>query len=636
MVVTKAFVSGVVRKVASRAMTADCRDSWCVSPLRLMGALGFLLTVGCQTGEASEVTTERFSVRHLLRDPGQQMPVGVRELPPGSLDEQMLDLVSAVPECVTSKAALDVRAEGFILVVTAPKSTMAEVRQALAEIAHSSSSSFGSPAWRADVPRTWDEVALASLELPNAATGVSARHVSSEFYYGIPATTVFRSFPVYHPDREPAGYRDGLAQAQPEVVFDAGTLHTKQEWIDAGEQVFHWPINLRPFDEEALTQMRQTLAAVPTAVASDGTLPYYRFVVREPGKVEIGTFSCAMCHSRVMEDGSVIVGAQGNLPFDRFLVVDEQPIPDELARAGLVGLFGMPAVPGALPPFPPGMSSAEITAAFRAIPPGVLARHGTSVTSPVQVPDLIGIEGRRYLDRTGLVRHRGIGDLMRYAALNQDLDLLSDYGGFVPDLAGVDAMLAGPLPPGAPSREELHTRVQDPKQRFRYSDEQLYALSLFVYSLQPPSNPNANGELARRGQEVFEAEGCARCHTPPLYTSNELVPAPGFRVPDALRESEAIRSRGVDTDGRLTMSTRRGTGFYKVPSLLGVWYRGPFGHDGSAATLEEWFDPARLREDHVPRGWNPGGGPRAILGHEFGLDLDERDRAALLAFLRTL
>lgn len=496
--------------------------------------------------------------------------------------------------------------------------------------------SFARAAWVAEVPRTWDEAALATLELPNAVTGVPARHVGADFYYRIPATTIWRSHPVYHPDHEPPGYREGLARTAPEIVFVAERLTTREQWIAAGAEVFHWPIRLRPFDDDAMAELRQQLAAVPTAVARDGTLPYYRFVVREPGVVEFGTFSCAMCHSRVMPDGSVITGAQGNLPFDRNLVAADQPVPDDLARAGLVGLFGMPSVPGVAPPFPADITAAGIIAAFRAIPPGVLARHGTSVTSPVQVPDLIGIAGRRYLDRTGLVRHRGIGDLMRYAALNQDLDLLSDYGGFVPDVAGIEAQPPGALPPDAPPREVLSAGVRDPAQRFRYSDEQLYALALFMYELQPPPNPNAMDGLARRGREVFAAEDCARCHTPPLYTSNELVPAPGFRVPEALRASEAIRSRGVGTDATLTTTTRRGTGFYKVPSLRGVWYRGPFGHSGAAATLEEWFDPRRLRDDHVPQGWNPDGRPRAIPGHEFGLDLDDGDRAALIAFLKTL
>ena len=38
------------------------------------------------------------------------------------------------------------------------------------------------------------------------------------------------------------------------------------------------------------------------------------------------------------------------------------------------------------------------------------------------------------------------------------------------------------------------------------------------------------------------------------------------------------------------MQAMRGTGYYKVPSLKGVWYRGPFEHNASIATLEDWFD----------------------------------------------
>ena len=51
-----------------------------------------------------------------------------------------------------------------------------------------------------------------------------------------------------------------------------------------------------------------------------------------------------------------------------------------------------------------------------AIPPGVIARHGTSPLYPPQVPDLIGVKDRKYLDHTGLQRHDSIVDMMRYAA----------------------------------------------------------------------------------------------------------------------------------------------------------------------------------------------------------------------------
>jgi hypothetical protein len=83
--------------------------------------------------------------------------------------------------------------------------------------------------------------------------------------------------------------------------------------------------------------------------------------------------------------------------------------------------------------------------------------------------------------------------------------------------------------------------------------------------------------------------------------------------------------------------TRKGTGFYKVPSLKGVWYRGHYLHDGSLASLEEMFDPNRLKETHVPGGWRPlKSQTRAVKGHEFGLHLEPAEREGLIAFLRTL
>jgi len=134
----------------------------------------------------------------------------------------------------------------------------------------------------------------------------------------------------------------------------------------------------------------------------------------------------------------------------------------------------------------------------------------------------------------------------------------------------------------------------------RYSDEQLYALALYLYSLQPPGNPNPFDDQAKRGQLIFNRQGCSECHPAPLYTNNKLTPVRGFTVPDALRKTDAILDASVGTDPRLAPETRRGTGLYKVPSLLGVWMRSALGHEGQAYSLEEWFDPARLKEDYVP------------------------------------
>jgi hypothetical protein len=62
-----------------------------------------------------------------------------------------------------------------------------------------------------------------------------------------------------------------------------------------------------------------------------------------------------------------------------------------------------------------------------------------------------------------------------------------------------------------------------------------------------------------------------------------------------------------------------------------------FGHNGWSATLEDWFDPRRVRDDYVPTGFKPFDRTTfAVKGHHFGLDLDDAERRALIAFLRTL
>ena len=118
---------------------------------------------------------------------------------------------------------------------------------------------------------------------------------------------------------------------------------------------------------------------------------------------------------------------------------------------------------------------------------------------------------------------------------------------------------------------------------------------------------------------------------------NELTLAEGFSPPKDAPDSLDILPISVGTDPGLTLATRKGTGYYKVPSLKGIWYRGHYLHDGSVTTLEEMFDPDRLKETHVPGGWRPVGSlTHPIKGHEFGLHLEPAEREALIAFLRTL
>ena len=196
---------------------------------------------------------------------------------------------------------------------------------------------------------------------------------------------------------------------------------------------------------------------------------------------------------------------------------------------------------------------------------------------------------------------------------NEGLDLIAKFGDFQPS---------------------PHSSTLGAEDGTRYSDEQLYALALYLQSLQPPANPNPVTPLTHRGQVIFAQQGCEGCHPAPIYTKSKLTPATGFRVPEEFLKSGDVLNVSVGTDPTLALKTRRGTGFYKVPSLRGVWYRNAFGHGGWAETLEEWFDPARLNNNYVAKGFHLGPGP--IKGHEFGLRLPPDERKALIAFLKTL
>ena len=343
--------------------------------------------------------------------------------------------------------------------------------------------------------------------------------------------------------------------------------------------------------------------------------------MKKKGEVEIGVLACGMCHTRVMPDGSVLKGAQGNFPFDRYFAFDYLRSGAKMAALLERSLYATPWITSDPLPSTSSMPLEQIAEVHRTIPPGVVARNRTSPFAPAQVPDLIGVKDRKYLDRTGLQQQHSIVDLMRYAALNQGGDDLANFNGFVP----VDFPDFKQLP----KIENLD--------RDRYSDEQLYALALYIYSLKPPPNPNKFDALAERGQELFKSKSCIMCHTPPMYTNNKLTIATGFTPSADAEKKYDILPFSVGTDPNLALKTRRGTGYYKVPSLRGVWYRGMFGHSGWCATLEDWFDPRRLRDDYVPTGFKPYGMKTyAVKGHPFGLDLSAEDRRALIAFLKTL
>jgi mono/diheme cytochrome c family protein len=468
----------------------------------------------------------------------------------------------------------------------------------------------------ADIPRTWEKSAVDTLELPLANREFSPSHIDEAAYYRIPERVIYKSYTVYAPGREPTGYAEWLKTVEPEVAFDSSHFSSAEQWISAGEIVFNAPTSFHPlfFTAQDLRDP-EFYKRTGLPVAKDGSIPFARWVVRRKGSVELGSMGCNTCHTRVLGDGTIVPGAPGNNPNDRegalLLRASAKAIGAEkvvVQVRSFARQFEVPWLPDDINRLARSMDLDELVAAGEAIPPGVTARANTSMVLPPQIPDLLGVRERRFLDHTGLIRHREIGDLMRYSSLAQDVFSSDRYG----------------------TANGANTAVP----QVRYSDPQLYALALYLYSLRPPPNPNAFDSSAERGKALFATEKCGNCHTPPLYTNNQLIAADGFEPPTGAVDVVPVR---IGVDPRYTLDTHKGTGYYKVPSLKGVWYRGPFGHNGPAATLEDWFDPGRLDPGYVPTGFKGyDGKTRSIPGHMFGLRLSPSQRKDLIAFLRTL
>ncbi len=120
-----------------------------------------------------------------------------------------------------------------------------------------------------------------------------------------------------------------------------------------------------------------------------------------------------------------------------------------------------------------------------------------------------------------------------------------------------------------------------------------WALAMFVMSLEAPEH---DASETARGEEVF-GRMCSGCHDPARGYSGDLIDA-----------------SVLTSDPLVAGSPMRGTGSYRVPSLLGVSQGGPFLHDLSAPTLGDLLDD----------------------GHPIGAELTATERDDLISFLNTL
>ena len=276
-------------------------------------------------------------------------------------------------------------------------------------------------------PRTWDSRALSDWATPLAVTNLRPGHFSEAEYYRAPVDN-YRTYPVYLPDREPPGYWEVLKQKKPEPLVDPGITGPTFNWITAGSRVWN-EIDVpffRLFDAESIAMarspdyFRKNVARIISR--PEGAVAMYRWVITPQG-IGLGITACASCHTRYLDNGTVISGA-GLARKTTDALLDRMT--DRLVRTSYAGdsvpmslyrQFGVPWIRDDIHSKLKSMPDREIARLFDAQVPGVTDRPNGSPYYITKIPDLIGIRDRKYIDHTATHRHRGPGDLMRYAAL---------------------------------------------------------------------------------------------------------------------------------------------------------------------------------------------------------------------------
>lgn len=98
------------------------------------------------------------------------------------------------------------------------------------------------------------------------------------------------------------------------------------------------------------------------------------------------------------------------------------------------------------------------------------------------------------------------------------------------------------------------------------SEEDSLAVHAYLRALKPTPSPylveGALSESAQRGEQIFSAQGCRRCHTGPLFTD--------------LKQHRVGTAIGVDYGRAID-----------TPSLIELWRTAPYLHDGRAATVKD-------------------------------------------------
>ena len=192
----------------------------------------------------------------------------------------------------------------------------------------------------------------------------------------------------------------------------------------------------------------------------------------------------------------------------------------------------------------------------------------------------------------------------------------------------------------------------------------------YIYSLTPPPYPKpVNKQLARQGETIF-ITNCSKCHG--KYSGSDEYP--NLLIPESVIKTDSMLFKSnyqnpqfvnwfnnswfAQGDHPARLEPFNG---YIAPPLDGVWATGPYLHNGSVPTLEAvlnsharpryWQrDFANPEYDYEHPGWKytpqtaPGGTDvyntdlpgYGNYGHYFGDKLSDKERKAVIEYLKTL
>jgi mono/diheme cytochrome c family protein len=183
----------------------------------------------------------------------------------------------------------------------------------------------------------------------------------------------------------------------------------------------------------------------------------------------------------------------------------------------------------------------------------------------------------------------------------------------------------------------------------------------FLLKLPPPAYPfPVDKALAQHGEEIFKTT-CAACHMPDGKDFGKVMPEVGtdrHRV-DSFTQQLVDKFHTVRF-GDILFTAYRKTDGYVATFVDGAWARAPYLHHGAVPTLWDLLQPVANRPKVFYRGYNvydpknlgyisfgadaekqgfrfdtsiPG---NSNAGHEYGTNLSDADKWALIEYLKTL